>query len=81
MHIPFIRPNPPKLSGLADELAAIEASGVFSNHGPVNTRLEHDFRSLVFGTGAAWACATPPSASCWPCDTPPAGPPGRAATR
>jgi dTDP-4-amino-4,6-dideoxygalactose transaminase len=39
-HIPLIRPNPPKLSALTEDLAAIESSGIFSNYGPVNARLE-----------------------------------------
>ncbi len=38
--IPLLRPNPPRLSALGDALAEIEASGVYSNYGPVNRRLE-----------------------------------------
>lgn len=50
--IPFLRPNPAKLSEAIEELREIEASGVFSNFGPVNTRLERDLeRSMFGGTG------------------------------
>lgn len=53
MKIPLVRPNPPKLSSLLAQLSAIEESGVFSNYGPVNTRLEQEFLELMFGgTGA-----------------------------
>jgi dTDP-4-amino-4,6-dideoxygalactose transaminase len=38
--IPFLQPAPARLSELSDELAAIEASRIFSNFGPVNTRFE-----------------------------------------
>jgi dTDP-4-amino-4,6-dideoxygalactose transaminase len=47
--IPFLRPSPPKLSDLAAELQAIEASGVYSNYGPVNTRLEAALVAQLFG--------------------------------
>jgi dTDP-4-amino-4,6-dideoxygalactose transaminase len=56
LRVPFIRPNPPKLSLHAAALAAIEESGVFSNYGPVNTRLEQRFANEVFGT--AQSCVT-----------------------
>ncbi len=36
--IPLLRPRPPRLSQLLHELEIIEASGVFSNYGPVNTQ-------------------------------------------
>jgi dTDP-4-amino-4,6-dideoxygalactose transaminase len=50
--IPFLRPNPAKLSEAIEELRQIEASGTFSNFGPVNTRLERDLeRSMFGGTG------------------------------
>jgi len=39
MRIPFLRPNPPKLSNLNLELRQIEESGIFTNYGPVNTCL------------------------------------------
>jgi len=54
--IPFLRPNPPKLSDLQAELAGIEASGIFSNYGPVNTRFEQEMRDTIFG--GAGACLT-----------------------
>lgn len=46
--IPFLRPAPPRLSTLLDELQAIERSGVFSNYGPVNTRFEAAMTERVF---------------------------------
>ncbi len=38
--IPFLRPSPPRLSGLASELQAIEQSRIFTNYGPTNARFE-----------------------------------------
>lgn len=49
MRIPFLRPTPPALSELVPELRAIEASGIFTNYGPVNTRLEKSLTDTVFG--------------------------------
>jgi dTDP-4-amino-4,6-dideoxygalactose transaminase len=50
--IPFLRPNPPKLSELGGQLANIEASNIFSNYGPVNTDLEQSLvRELFSGNG------------------------------
>lgn len=49
MSIPLIRPNPPRLSRLAAELAAIEASGIFSNNGPVLQRFEAAITDALFG--------------------------------
>jgi dTDP-4-amino-4,6-dideoxygalactose transaminase len=46
--IPFLRPRPPRLSRLVKELEAIEASGIFSNYGPVNTRLEAAMTERLF---------------------------------
>jgi dTDP-4-amino-4,6-dideoxygalactose transaminase len=46
--IPFLRPNPPKLSRHSAALAEIEESGIFSNYGPVNTRLEERFSRAFF---------------------------------
>jgi dTDP-4-amino-4,6-dideoxygalactose transaminase len=43
MDIPFLRPQPPKLSALMEELIAIERSGIFTNFGPVNARFENAF--------------------------------------
>jgi len=48
MKIPFVRPNSPRLSVLTRELVEIEESGVFSNYGPVNSRLEREFESSLF---------------------------------
>ncbi|MBV9758884.1 MAG: DegT/DnrJ/EryC1/StrS family aminotransferase, partial [Alphaproteobacteria bacterium] len=58
MKIPLIRPNPPRLSRLGEALAAIEASGLFSNYGPVNTRFEQAMAASVFGGvgGCVTAC-------------------------
>lgn len=47
--IPFLRPRPPRLSRLLHELEIIEASGIFSNYGPVNTRFETALTEQVFG--------------------------------
>lgn len=50
--IPLGRPRPPKLSEAAAALRALEASDVFSNFGPVNTRFEGSItRDLFGGTG------------------------------
>ena len=46
--VPFLRPNPPSLSRQIPALAEIEASGIFSNYGPVNTRLEEKFSRALF---------------------------------
>jgi len=54
--IPFIRPNPPKLSSLTAELVAIEDSGIFSNYGPVNSRFEDRIAASVFKSKGA--CVT-----------------------
>ncbi len=56
MPVPLIRPSPPPLSQAAARLRAIEDSGVFSNFGPVNTRLEQDMVARLFaGEGACLA--------------------------
>jgi dTDP-4-amino-4,6-dideoxygalactose transaminase len=47
--IPFLKPNPPKLSELLEQLAEIEASSIYSNYGPVNTRLEQSLTREFFG--------------------------------
>jgi dTDP-4-amino-4,6-dideoxygalactose transaminase len=47
--IPFLRPQPARLSQLAAELAAIEESGIYSNYGPVNTRFEAALTEQLFG--------------------------------
>lgn len=61
MQIPFIRPNPPKLSCHAAALAEIENSGIFSNYGPVNTRLEEKLASGMFRSSDT--CVTVASAT------------------
>ncbi|MBA2935401.1 DegT/DnrJ/EryC1/StrS family aminotransferase [Sphingomonas sp. CGMCC 1.13654] len=56
--LPLIRPNPPKLSQLSAELEAIEASGTFSNYGPVARRFERAMTDHLFGgRGACLAVA------------------------
>jgi dTDP-4-amino-4,6-dideoxygalactose transaminase len=49
MKIPFLRPNPPRLSELLGELIKIEESGIFTNYGPVNTRFEGQATEKIFG--------------------------------
>lgn len=56
LRVPFVRPNPTKLSGQQQALAEIEASGVFSNYGPVNARFEERVATSVFG--AEHTCVT-----------------------
>jgi dTDP-4-amino-4,6-dideoxygalactose transaminase len=46
---PFLRPRPARLSRLVRELEAIEASGIYSNYGPVNTRFETELTERMFG--------------------------------
>ena len=56
--LPLIRPNPPRLSRMGEGLAAIEASGTFSNNGPVARRLEAEMTARLFGgRGACLAVA------------------------
>jgi dTDP-4-amino-4,6-dideoxygalactose transaminase len=56
--LPLIRPNPPKLSQLVAGLEAIEASGTFSNNGPVARRFEQAMTETLFGgQGACLAVA------------------------
>lgn len=50
LRIPLVRPNPPRLSRQQAPLAALEASGVFSNYGPVNTRLESGVARSIFAS-------------------------------
>jgi dTDP-4-amino-4,6-dideoxygalactose transaminase len=49
LRIPFVRSHPTKLSQQSAALAEIEQRGIFSNYGPVNTRLEQRFSQAVFG--------------------------------
>jgi len=48
LRVPFLRPNPSKLSRQSAALAEIERSGIFSNYGPVNSRLEERFSRALF---------------------------------
>lgn len=48
VRVPFLRPNPPKLSLQGVALAEIERSGIFSNYGPVNSRLEERVSRALF---------------------------------
>ena len=49
--IPVIRPNPPRLSEHARELAQIESNGIYTNYGPVNTRFEQELVTSIFRRG------------------------------
>jgi len=49
VRIPFLRPNPARLSKLLPGLEAIEASGTFTNYGPVNSRFEAEATAKFFG--------------------------------
>ncbi len=51
--VPFLRPKPPSLRDLGDELRIIEQSGIFTNYGPVNTRFETALQDAVFADGGA----------------------------
>ena len=58
MDLPLIRPNPPRLSGMMPALEALEASGTYSNNGPVVRRLEEEMTARLFGgRGACLAVA------------------------
>lgn len=50
LRIPFVRPNPGKLSTRVGALSELEASGIFSNYGPINTRFETRLAQAVFGS-------------------------------
>ncbi len=56
MHIPLIKPNPPRLSEATAMLRGIEASGIYSNFGVVNTHFEEDMVRRMFG--GEGACLT-----------------------
>lgn len=47
--LPLIAPRPPKLSGMADALAEIEARGIYSNGGPVVRGFEAAATAQLFG--------------------------------
>lgn len=58
MDLPLIRPNPPRLSAMIPALEALEASGTYSNNGPVVRRLEDEMTARLFGgRGACLAVA------------------------
>ena len=54
--VPFLRPAPPSLLGLGEELRAIEASGIYTNYGPTNSRFEQAMQESMFRDGGA--CVT-----------------------
>jgi dTDP-4-amino-4,6-dideoxygalactose transaminase len=56
VNIPLLKPSPARLSGLVSELKAIEASGRFTNFGPVNARFEQAMVERIFG--GVGACLT-----------------------
>src|ERR1700733_10109608 len=56
LNIPLLKPSPARLSGLVSELKAIEASGRFTNFGPVNTHFEQEMVERIFG--GVGACLT-----------------------
>ncbi|UYY59605.1 DegT/DnrJ/EryC1/StrS family aminotransferase [Sphingomonas sp. S2-65] len=56
--LPLIAPQPPKLSGMAAQLRAIEARGIYSNGGPVVRGFEAEATSRLFaGQGDCLAVA------------------------
>jgi dTDP-4-amino-4,6-dideoxygalactose transaminase len=56
--LPLIAPCPPRLSELGDALRRVEASGVFSNHGPEARGFEEAATATLFGgRGATLAVA------------------------
>ncbi len=56
--LPLITPHPPRLSEMTDALQAIEASGLYSNNGPVLRAFEADATKRLFGgRGACLAVA------------------------
>jgi dTDP-4-amino-4,6-dideoxygalactose transaminase len=59
MHrLPLIAPNPPRLSEHLDDLARVEASGIFSNNGPEVQAFEREITERMFGgNGASLAVA------------------------
>jgi dTDP-4-amino-4,6-dideoxygalactose transaminase len=56
VNIPLLKPSPARLSGLVAELRVIEASGHFTNFGPVNVRFEQEMVARIFG--GEGACLT-----------------------
>jgi dTDP-4-amino-4,6-dideoxygalactose transaminase len=56
VNIPLLKPSPARLSGMVTQLQAIEASGQFTNFGPVNERFEREIVARMFG--GVGACVT-----------------------
>ncbi len=56
LKLPLIAPQPPRLSEMADELRALEASGYFSNGGPIVRDFERRAVAQLFG-GEGFALA------------------------
>jgi len=56
MRVPLLKPRPIRLSDHRDDLAALDASGQFSNFGPINTAFETRLRDEMFG--GEGACLT-----------------------
>ena len=55
-NLPLVQPCPPRLSTMSEELAAIEARGIYSNGGPVVRGFERDVTDRLFaGRGASLA--------------------------
>jgi dTDP-4-amino-4,6-dideoxygalactose transaminase len=56
--LPLIAPNPPRLSDLGEALARVEASGIYSNHGPEARAFEREATERLFaGRGASLTVA------------------------
>lgn len=48
MDLPLIRPNPPRLSGMQEQLQALEASGIYTNNGPRVRKFEQMLAERLF---------------------------------
>ena len=56
--LPLIAPQPPRLSEMGDALRRVEASGIYSNHGPEARAFEREATDRLFGgKGACVAVA------------------------
>ena len=53
MNIPFVHPTPPSLRLLGSGIAEIEASGIYTNYGPMNARFEDALTREMFGGNGA----------------------------
>lgn len=56
LKLPLIAPRPPRLSEMSEELRALEASGYFSNGGPIVRDFERRAVAQLFG-GEGFALA------------------------